>query len=105
MYQNAAQAMRPTRAPAGWGLQGDIRAAAGRQGAAAGRRYARARPRRRRRELLREIFSPRLLLPSILLFAEATIRENLVTRNLELNLEDNRRAENQICFQKAYFLS
>ena len=32
-------------------------------------------------------------------------RENLVTRNLELNLEDKRRAENQICFQKADFLS
>ena len=60
----------PTRAPEGRGMQGDARAAAGRQGAAAGSRYARARPRRRRRELLREIFSPRLLLPSILLFAE-----------------------------------
>ena len=51
-------------------MQGDARAAAGRQGAAAGSRYARARPRRRCRELLREIFSPRLHLPSILLFAE-----------------------------------
>ena len=30
-------------------------------------------------------------------------RENLVTRNLELNLEDKRRAENQICFQKSRF--
>ena len=66
-------APRPTRAPEGRGQQGDARAAAGRQGAAAGSRYARARPRRRRRELLREIFSPRLLLPSILLFAETTI--------------------------------
>ena len=54
-------------------MQVDARAAAGRQGAAAGSRYARARPRRRRREILLEIFSPRLLLPSILLFAETTI--------------------------------
>ena len=67
----------PTRAPEGRGMQGDARAAAGRQGATAGSRYARARPRRRRREILREIFSPRLHLPSILLFrgfAEAVRR-------------------------------
>ena len=69
----------PTRAPEGRGMQGDARAAAGRQGAAAGSRYARARPRRRRREILREIFSPRLHLPSILLFAETTI-ENPVKK-------------------------
>ena len=34
-----------------------------------------------------------------------SLRENLVNRNLELNLEDKRRAENQICFPKADFLS
>ena len=67
----------PTRAPEGRGMQGDARAAAGRQGAAAGSRYARARPRRRRREILREIFSSRLHLPSILLFAETTISGSL----------------------------
>ena len=85
-------APRPTRALEGRGQQGDARAAAGRQGAAAGSRYARARPRRRRREILREIFSPRLHLPSILLFAETNTVEPAIRSGVSIALHQASRS-------------